>query len=200
MGEVMAAVPPYFAQWASAELVPEFLEGRLAATDPLWAESGAADLAEYARWARHLCGMACLRMAMASRGQAHSIHALRREVQALGGYIDQGGDDIIGLIYAGAVQWLNARGIAARIVLDEPRPELAPGELYLASVHPRIRTPELDPPHKGGHLVLVFGKDEQGRLRFHNPSGHSDETRRDVRISPDEFSRFHAERGILLPL
>lgn len=192
-------MPPYFAQWASAELVPEFLDGRPSATDPLWAESGAADVAEYARWAHHLCGIACLRMALAARGETHSIHALRREVQALGGYIDQGGDDIKGLIYAGAVAWLNARGIGARIVLDEPRPELAPGELYIASVHPRIRTPELDPPHRGGHLVLVFGKDGEGRLRFHNPSGHSDATRRDVRMSPDDFSRFHADRGILIP-
>ena len=191
--------PPYFAQWASAELVPEFLDGRPNATDPLWAESGAVDLAEYARWAHHLCGMACLKMAMGARGETHSIHALRREVQALGGYIDQGGDDIRGLIYAGAVQWLNARGIAARIVLDEPRPELPPGALYIASVHPRIRTPELDPPHKGGHLVLVFGTDGEGRLRFHNPSGHSDTTRRDVRMHPEVFSRFHADRGIFIP-
>lgn len=193
------SIPPYFAQWASAELVPEFLDGRPSATDPLWAESGAADLAEYARWAHHLCGIACLKMALAARGEAHSIHALRRDVQALGGYIDQGGDDIRGLIYAGAVQWLNGRGIAARVVLDEPRPELAPGELYIASVNPRIRRPELDPPHKGGHLVLVFGTDAEGRLRFHNPSGHSDETRRDVRMHPDDFSRFHADRGIFIP-
>jgi hypothetical protein len=191
--------PPYFSQWASAALVAEFLDGRPSATDPLWAESGAADLAEYARWARHLCGMACLRMAMASRGEAHSIHALRRGVEARGGYIDQGGDDIRGLIYAGAVQWLNERGIAARIVLDEPMPELPPGALYLASVHPRIRTPELDPPHKGGHLVLVFGQDAEGRLRFHNPSGHDEQTRCDVRMAPAEFARFHADRGILLP-
>ena len=195
----LSEAPPYFSQWASAELVPEFLDGRPSATDPRWAESGAADLAEYARWARHLCGMACLRMAMAARGEAHTIHALRREVEALGGYVDQGGDDIRGLIYAGAVAWLNARGIAARIVLDEPRPELAAGELYIASVHPRIRTPELEPPHQGGHLVLVFGRDEEGRLRFHNPSGHSEDTRMDVRMSPDDFSRFHADRGILIP-
>ncbi|WP_424814198.1 hypothetical protein [Roseococcus sp. YIM B11640] len=191
--------PPYFAQWEAEELVPEFLAGRAAATDPLWAGSGAADVAEYARWAHHLCGMACLRMAMAARGEVQSIHALRREVEALGGYVDQGGDAIRGLIYAGAVAWLNARGIAARIVLDEPMPELGPGDLYIASVHPRIRTPELDPPHRGGHLVLVFGRDEEGRWRFHNPSGHSPETRRDARLTHQDFARYHADRGIFIP-
>ena len=193
-------IPPYFAQWESPQLVGEFLDGRDPASDPRWAESGAADAAEYARWAEHLCGMACLRMAMAARGEALSIHDLRREVQPLGGYVEEPDGFIRGLIYAGAVRWLNARGIAARIVLDEPMPSLAPGEFYIASVHATIRTPEAEPPRRGGHLVLVFGTDEQGRRRFHNPSGIGAAQQRDVRLSPEAFSRFHADRGILIPL
>lgn len=193
-------IPPYFAQWESPELVGEFLDGRDAATDPRWAESGAADIAEYARWAEHLCGMACLKMAMAARGQAHTIHDLRRAVQPLGGYVEERDGFIRGLIYAGAVRWLNDRGIAARIVLDEPMPSLAPGEFYIASVHASIRTPEVEPPRRGGHLVLVFGTDEAGRWRFHNPSGIGTAQQRDVRLSPETFSRFHADRGILIPL
>ncbi len=193
-------IPPYFAQWESPELVGEFLDGRDAASDPRWAESGAADAAEYARWAEHLCGMACLRMAMAARGQALTIHDLRRGVQPLGGYVEEPDGFIRGLIYAGAVRWLNARGIAARIVLDEPMPSLAPGEFFIASVHAAIRTPQVEPPRRGGHLVLVFGTDEQGRWRFPNPSGIGATQQRDVRLSPEAFSRFYAERGILIPL
>lgn len=190
--------PPYFAQWESEELVPEFLAGRDAASDPLWAASGADSVEEYVRWAHHLCGMACLQMAMAARGEAFTIHALRRAVQPLGGYIEEADGHIRGLIYAGAVSWLNARGIAARIVLDAPIPQLAPGQLYIASVHPMIRTPERTPPHRGGHLVLLFGTDTEGRYRFHNPSGHSRETRRDARLRPEDFARYHAGRGILV--
>lgn len=193
-------IPAYFAQWESADLVGEFLAGRDATTDQQWRESGAQDVAEYARWADHLCGMACLKMVMAHRGKPHSIHDLRRPVQALGGYVEEPDGNIRGLIYVGAVRWLNSRGIAARIVLDEPMPELAPGEFYIASVHPMIRTPEVVPPRTGGHLVLVFGRDEQGRLRFHNPSGATPAEQRDVRLSPESFSRFHADRGILVPL
>ncbi|UPY37617.1 hypothetical protein [Sediminicoccus sp. KRV36] len=193
-------IPPYFAQWESPELVEAFLNGRDAATDPRWAESGAADAAEYARWAEHLCGMACLRMAMAARGESLTIHDLRRAVQPLGGYVEEPGGFIRGLIYAGAVRWLNDRGIAARIVLDEPMPALGRGEFYIASVHAAIRTPEVEPPRKGGHLVLVFGADEAGRWRFHNPSGIGVAQQRDVRLSPAAFSRFHADRGILIPL
>ena len=193
-------IPPYFAQWESPGLVGEFLNGRDPASDPRWAESGAADQAEYARWAEHLCGMACLKMAMAARGEAHAIHDLRRAVQPLGGYVEEADGFIRGLIYAGAVRWLNERGIAARILLDEPMPELAPGALYIASVHAMIRTPGLEPPRKGGHLVLVFGTDAAGRWRFHNPSGIGVAQQRDVRLSPAAFSRFHADRGILIPL
>ena len=194
-------IPPYAAQWESEALVPEFLAGRDAATDPLWGESGAADAAEYARWARHLCGMACLRMAMAARGEVLPIQTLRREVQALGGYVEMG-EDIRGLIYAGAVRWLNRRGVPAGTRLEQPVEELsallADGALFIASVHPLIRMPEAPPPCTGGHLVLVFGVDGAARLRFHNPSGHTPETRRDVRMDLAAFSRFHADRGILL--
>jgi hypothetical protein len=191
--------PPFFAQWESAELASG---GDPARRDPLWACSGAADAAEYHRWADHLCGMACLRMAMAARGEAHSIHALRREVQGLGGYVEEG-PEIRGLIYAGAVEWLNRRGIAAETKLDLPAGELpgllGGGAMYVASVHPLIRRPECEPPFRGGHLVLVFGVDAAGRLRFHNPSGDTVATREDVRMEVGDFARFHAERGILIP-
>lgn len=193
--------PPFFAQWESAGLVAELLAGRDAATDPLWAESGAESAEEYASWASHLCGMACLKMVLAARGEDHRIHDLRRAVQARGGYVVEG-EAIHGLIYAGAVSFLQERGIPARIVLDEPTEDipakLAGGRLFIASVHASIRQPDCEPPRRGGHLVLVFGVDEAGRLRFHNPSGDTEETRRDVRMSLPAFSRFHAERGILV--
>ena len=96
----------------------------------------------------------------------------------------------------------SAEPVPARVepIMDEPMPELAPGEFYIASVHGSIRTPEVEPPRKGGHLVLVFGQDEQGRWRFNNPSGIGAAQQRDVRLSPETFSRFHADRGILIPL
>nr|WP_302474387.1 hypothetical protein [Roseococcus sp. MDT2-1-1] len=182
-------------------MVADFLAGRDAATDPHWTGSGADSATEYATWASHLCGMACLKMALATRGEAHRIHDLRRAVQARGGYVVEG-EAIHGLIYAGAVSFLQERGIPARIVLDEPTEDipakLAGGRLFIASVHASIRRPETQPPQRGGHLVLVFGVDEAGRLRFHNPSGDTEDTRRDVRMTLSTFSRFHAERGILL--
>lgn len=202
-GADASAVPPYRAQWESPGLVAEFLAGRDAATDPAWRGSGAADLAEYASWAAHLCGCACLQMALGARGQAvPPIHDIRREVQALGGYVEQPDGEIRGLIYAGAVAWLERRGLAARIVLDIGAEDvvalLRDGALLMASVHGTIRWPENDPPSRGGHLVLVFGTDGDGALRFHNPSGDTPDTQRDARLPPAAFARFFAGRGIVI--
>ncbi|WP_137181846.1 hypothetical protein [Roseomonas sp. AR75] len=195
------AVPPYRAQWESADLVAEFLAGRDRATDPLWPRSGAADAAEYALWADHLCGCACLQMVLGARGRAMPpIHEVRRAAQESGGYVVGPDGAIRGLIYAGAVAWLQAQGIAARVVLDLPENGIAPllsaGGLFIASVHGAIRWPEREPPRRGGHLVLVFGVDTAGRLRFHNPSGDTAETRADARLLPERFGRFFAGRGI----
>ena len=199
--ERRSLTPPYFAQWESPRLVRAFLAGRGAETDPRWAGSGAESRAEYAHWADHLCGMACLKMALAARGRHWTIHSLRRAVQRHGGYAETA-QGIRGLIYAGAVEWLQEQGIAADIRVDLTAgglPPLLAGHLIIASVHPAIRRPEGAAPGRGGHLVLVFGTDRQGRLRFHNPSGDSVATQRDVRLSPGEFGRFFAGRGMLLP-
>ncbi|MGX9962424.1 hypothetical protein ACVFYP_03820 [Roseomonas sp. F4] len=196
-------IPPqvitlYRAQWESRDLVADFLAGRDAATDPLWAESGAADAAEYGLWAGHLCGCACLQMVLGALGRpVPPIHDIRRGVQAEGGYVETPEGDIRGLIYAGAVAWLARQGIAARIVLDVSAHNLPEG-LFIASVHPGIRWPEVPPALRGGHLVLVFGRAADGALRFHNPSGDTPATQLDARLTPEVFERFFAGRGIAI--
>jgi hypothetical protein len=159
-------------------------------------------VAEYARWAEHLCGCACLQMALGVLGRpVPPIHAIRRGVQAEGGYVETAQGDIRGLVYAGAVAWLEGQGIPARILLDQSAPDVARlvgRGLFIASVHPGIRRPETPPPSRGGHLVLVFGQDEAGALRLHNPSGDSRATQQDARIPPADFETFFAGRGILV--
>ncbi|CAM5575467.1 hypothetical protein SMICM304S_11699 [Streptomyces microflavus] len=71
-----SAQVPVHTQFASAELVGAIVEGGLdPAEDPGWAESGAGSREEYARWAGHLCGMTCLRMALGA--DAPSLFELR---------------------------------------------------------------------------------------------------------------------------
>ncbi len=194
-------VPPYRAQWESPARIPDFLAGRDFATDLLWWRSGAETLSEYAHWAAHLCGCACLQMVLGALGRpVPPIHAIRRPVQAAGGYVEEPDGTIRGLIYAGAVGWLAAQDIPARVVLDmsaEGIPELLTGgRLFIASVHPGIRRPEGTPPQRGGHLVLVFGATD-GALRFHNPSGDRPGSQADACLTLPDFGRFFAGRGIL---
>jgi len=194
---------PYRAQWESPGLIARIIAGGDAAADPLWACSGARTAREYARWADHLCGVACLRMVLASRGVEASAFAVMREVRARGGYVEDDNGGIRGLIYAPAVAWLaEVHGIASRIILDlaaEAIPALLDEGVFIASVHPNIRAPQGPSPGRGGHLVLVHGLAEDGALVLHNPSGDRAENQADARVAISDFARFFAGRGIFVP-
>lgn len=194
--------PPFFGQWESRDLIGAIIRKEVrAADDPLWALSGARDAEDYDRWSWHLCGTACLRMALAGMGIAPPpLLDLARRLAEFGGYVEQEDGWIRGLIYAGAVELLRQDyGIASEIVLDSPAeaiPSLLDGASgYIASVHPGIRDPIADPPSRGGHLVLVHAAGA-GCLDFHNPSGDTREAQEVTGMALTDFARFHAERGI----
>ncbi|MBD3896520.1 hypothetical protein IEI94_11735 [Halomonas sp. ML-15] len=194
---------PYYAQWESPELIDDILSGRLRPRDdPRWQESGARSAEEYERWARHVCGMACLKMAIAHfTGSVYPIfHLLERAIQH-GAYLERDGE-IKGMIYAPATQLLReAFGLQATVHTGVEVHELAEyfngDALFIASVHPGIRTPEVEPPARGGHLVLVT-EATQDALRFHNPSGIARASQQDAVLTPGVFARFFAGRGIRL--
>ncbi|SJM34871.1 conserved hypothetical protein [Mesorhizobium delmotii] len=129
--------------------------------DPLWRDSGADTIEEYVRWAANLCGMACLKMILAARGEPHSTISLARTCTMYGGYVVNEIDGSIkGLIYAPFVTFVVKRfGLRAEVMtniqaVDIPK-ILSRQRFFMASVHPSIRWPDSEPPSKGGHLVLV---------------------------------------------
>ena len=94
---------PYFSQWETPEMtLPVLSEGATALhRDPLWRGSGAETIEEYARLAVNVCGMACLKMILAVRGEAYPILSLARTCTDYGGYVVNEADaSIKGLIYA----------------------------------------------------------------------------------------------------
>jgi hypothetical protein len=195
---------PYFSQWESPGLTGAVLaQGAAAALarDPLWAASGAADLAEYVTWADHVCGMACLKMMLAARtGHAPPTLELARGCTAAGGYVVQPDGAIRGLIYAPFTRFVAERfGMRAEVVVGigaEAIPALLrEAEFFMASVHPAIRWPERPAPGQGGHLVLVHAASAT-EVVFHNPSGHDDAACRDVALPLPVFARFFAGRGV----
>jgi hypothetical protein len=198
-------MPPYFGQWETPGLIDAIINGACRAEDdPAWAASGAESPQDYARWAEHLCGVACLRMALAARGiTPPRARDLARVLTGYGAYVEQADGFIRGLIYAPAITWLReAHGLVGEIILDRAAedipPLLADGGLFIASVHPAIRRPAEPAPGTGGHLVLVFGA-ASGLLRLHNPSGHDAASQADARVPIGDFARFFAGRGIWLP-
>lgn len=199
---------PYFAQWESRDLVSAFLSGKLhPSDDPLWHLSGASDPDEYAEWSPHMCGIACLKMLLAQqRKQVIPTIALMKECREYGGYVVNEDGAIKGLIYRPFVQFIaDVFGLQAEVKEHTPVEDvcrwLEQGHVFIASVHPSIRTPEKIPPHPGGHLVYVFGRDKERReVIFHNPSGDTRASQEQVRLNEAVFARFYAQRGILIQL
>lgn len=196
---------PFYSQWESPELVPSFLDGSLTAEqDPRWHCSGAASPAEYAYWAVKVCGLACLKMVLAARGEP-----VPPTMRLVGGALDwqafvpiPGTSRVNGLIYRPFADWVRADyGIAAEVATDLTADglagRLAGGAVVIASVHPWVRWPDRVPPDRGGHLVLVTGRDG-GQLILNNPSGLPGTSQRAARIALTDFARFYAGRGIVI--
>ncbi|WP_409491131.1 C39 family peptidase [Amycolatopsis sp. cmx-11-12] len=199
----MSAPPvPYFSQWESPDLVKAIVTGAMsAADDPRWPESGAVSAREYEFWSWRICGMACLRMLLAQRGQAvpPSVE-LAKECERFGGYV-QHENGVRGLIYAPFLSWVADRfGLTGEVRVDFGVPELrnlvSQGHPVIASVHQTIREPKSSPPARGGHLVLVTAVDESG-LYINNPSGFSSGSQHGARVEDEDFERFYAMRAMV---
>jgi len=194
---------PYFNQWEAPELAADIVAKRLSLKEVTqWRASGAESQDEFIEWARHVCGMCCLKMALAAtRGEVIPILELTRRSLPYGTYVREG-DNIRGLIYAPFVDFVRDElDIEAQVCVDIDVQDIA-SELerkcfFIASVHPSIRQPASLPPKRGGHLVLV-SQVEQGVITFHNPSGDVPASQSNVTLPLDTFSRFFAGRGIAL--
>lgn len=193
---------PYFCQWESAHLAGEIIRKTMRLEeDPAWRGSGANSVEEYARWASHVCGMACLKMVLAARtGKVHPTLELARRSLPYGAYTDVDGH-IKGLIYAPFVRFVAQDfGLQADVrvgVRAAELPALMAGvEYFMASVHPWIRWPEREPPAKGGHLVLVTRATADG-VTFHNPSGEPG-VQADATVPLHVFDTFFAGRGVAI--
>ena len=92
---------PWITQYATASLIAAIAyQGHPAADDPNWRASGAPTREAYGRWCTRLCGMACLRMALFARdGHAPSLFTLLGGCLEYGGYVEEPGGGVRGLLY-----------------------------------------------------------------------------------------------------
>lgn len=193
---------PSVTQYASPALIAAIsYQGHPRTQDPRWPETGAPDLQAYAAWSVRWCGMACLRMVLLARdGAAPALYELAIGAASYGAYSD---DPRLpnGLIYRPFVDYARTvHGLDAQVITDlgpaRLRAELDQGSVVIASVHPDIRRPELEPPGTGGHLVLVVAHTDD-RVTFHDPAGHTPAAVV-ATLTPAVFDRFAAHRGITL--
>jgi len=159
---------PYFAQWESQELVDEIIEGKIKAReDPRWKKSGANTPAEYELWSWNVCGMACLKMILMRKfGRDYKTIELAKKCEECGGYIKKG-KVIDGLFYEPFIVFLKkelklkAKVFKRFLTLWRIKRELKKGNYFIVSVSASIRKPVHTPEHKGGHLVLMTGFDDE---------------------------------------
>ena len=195
---------PVHTQFASAELVGAIVEGGLdPADDPGWADSGAGSRAEYARWAGHLCGVTCLRMALGAG--APSLFELRDGALKYGAYTEDADGTIRGLVYAPFAEYVRRGARASRppSTATWRRTEilalLDAGRTVMASVHYGIRHPER--PGSGPGRSSGAGDRADGRTARASTSttrrGRTPRTRA-AELPLADFERFFAGRGVSL--
>ncbi|MGF6774311.1 hypothetical protein P3T18_006826 [Paraburkholderia sp. GAS199] len=194
---------PYYTQWGSPDWVRPIVEERRdPCDDPAWQRSGFTDPERYRFWAKRLCGLTCLesvldywRIAHASRAALldealqHGVYRLRED----------GGVD--GLIYRPFAQWVGAAfgidvDVLPQATLEELATRIDHDTFVIASVSPEIRYPDRPNERRGGHLVLLHGRDREG-VWFHNPSGIAPH-QADAYLPLATMARFYAGRGMVL--
>jgi hypothetical protein len=105
-----------------------------------------------------------------------------------------------GLIYQPFADWVGAFGVRVDVLREAPLEAIAarltPETLAIVSVSPEIRYPDRPNQRRGGHLILLHGRDRNG-VWFHNPSGIAPH-QADVYLPFVTMARFYAGRGMVL--
>lgn len=194
---------PYYSQWADPIYAQRIVtDDADPCGDPSWRQTGFDDAEHYRFWSRRICGLACLRSALAHwRLASPAPRELLEQALRAGCYVPRPDGGVDGLIYAPFVRWIEqAFGLRAevwaRCSLQALVGEIKADALVIASVSPEIRHTARDNERKGGHLVLVHGQDASN-VWLHNPSGGPG-SQADARLTRATFARFYAERGIVL--
>lgn len=205
---------PYFSQWESPQLVDKILAKEISAKDdPLWKRSGATSEREYVNWSWSVCGMACLKMVLAT--ELHSVIPilnLAHDCEKHGGYKintvaythEEFQNAISGLIFKPCVDYLQTTFQLSAFVNNYMTRNDIISAIYkkqyvIVSVNAKIRDPQSQNSQKGGHLVLITGYDIRKKILYlHNPSGYYGKSQKNAAISFYDFDRFFANRGIVI--
>ncbi len=194
---------PYFSQWSDPAHAAAVVErGADPCADPSWRDGGFDDPAHYRFWARRLCGLACLESVLAHwQLPRPPRRALLARALERGAYRLRDDGSVQGLIYAPFAAWLaDDFGLQVDVLGDAPLQALVGAigrdRMALASVGSNVREPCSATPRRGGHLVLLHGRDRHG-VWLHNPSGGA-RAQADVCLPAPTLERFYGGRGMVV--
>jgi hypothetical protein len=194
---------PYYSQWGSPEWVKPIVEQDAdPCDDPAWQRSGFTEREPYRFWAKRLCGLTCLESALDFWGIGHTPRAaLLDDALRHGVYRVREDGGVDGLIYRPFARWAEeAFGLQVEVLPEATLAEIAARidseTLAIISVSPEIRWPDEPNSRRGGHLILLHGRDAGG-VWFHNPSGIAP-YQSDVYLPFETVGRFYAGRGLIL--
>ncbi len=194
---------PYYSQWGSPEWVARIAEQDVdPCEDPAWQRSGFTEPDRYRFWAQRLCGLTCLESALGFWGIEHASRAvlledaLRHDVYRLR---EDGGVD--GLTYRPFASWAERLfglqvEVWPEVELEEVAACITSETLAIISVSAEIRRPDNANVERGGHLILLHGRDRDG-VWFHNPSGVAP-YQADAYLPFATVKRFYAGRAMTL--
>jgi hypothetical protein len=196
---------PYRSQWVGPEHATRIVQAQAdPCLDPGWPAAGFAEADDYRFWSRRICGLACLQSMLAHwRRAPPNAFELLQGALAAGAYVHHPDGRVDGLLYAPFGRWVRAAfGLEVEVLPRTGIEALAacvgPGAMAIASVSSEIRFPDRPNSRRGGHLVLLHGRDARG-VWFHNPSGVTG-TQCDAYLAFAEFERFFAHRGMAVRL
>jgi hypothetical protein len=194
---------PYYSQWADPVFARRIVEHHDdPCLDPSWRSSGFEDADHYRFWARRICGLACLKSILGHWQLCQQTHRdLLDGALRSGSYVVESEGRVNGLLYAPFATWLaDAFDLQVEVYplnpLEDLTAEISNDTMAIASVSSEIRYPLNESTRRGGHLVLVHGCDKSG-VWIHNPSGATG-TQADAYLSREDFSRFFANRGMVV--
>lgn len=194
---------PYYSQWGSPDWVARIAEQAVdPCEDPAWQRSGFTEPDRYRFWAQRLCGLTCLESALDFWGIEHASRAmlledaLRHDVYRLR---EDGGVD--GLTYRPFASWAERLfglqvEVWPEVELEEVAACITSETLAIISVSAEIRRPDNANQERGGHLILLHGRDRDG-VWFHNPSGVAP-YQADAYLPFATVKRFYARRAMTL--
>jgi hypothetical protein len=194
---------PYYSQWGSPEWVQPIVEQQAdPCDDPGWQRSGFAEPQHYRFWASRLCGLTCLESALDFWTIAHPGRAaMLDEALRHGAYRLREDGGVDGLIYRPFAGWVGTAfnlgvEVYPEVTIEDIARRIDQHTLAIVSVSPEIRYPERPNEERGGHLILLHGRDRKG-VWFHNPSGVPPH-QSDVYLPFATLARFYAGRGMTL--